>query len=164
MTRTVCVPPTPACSGQLRTYRTMVIHTRDNLGRGKQYADSNGEGRDGGRYQGQAGQVNREYTETSGRLVHRGAFYRTSSLAHRPPSPHQNMTLRYVPHCIASQPPSGSISQESGIVQLGSPHRTRTTNGSMLKTATAIAVRPTTLDRVCASDGRPVRTWYQVHT
>lgn len=62
-------------------------------------------------------------------------------------SPHQNMTFRYVPHRIAPQPPSGGEIHDSGIVQSGSPHSTRTTNGSKLNTATAIAVRPTTLER-----------------
>lgn len=57
------------------------------------------------------------------------------------------MTFRYVPHRIAPQPPSGGEIHDSGIVQSGSPHSTRTTNGSKLNTATATAVRPTTLER-----------------
>lgn len=61
--------------------------------------------------------------------------------------PHQNITFRNVPHRTAPQPPSGGDSQEPGIVQPGSPHKTRTTNGSRLNTATAIAARPTTLVR-----------------
>lgn len=63
-----------------------------------------------------------------------------------PSDTHQNMTFRYVPQRIAPQPPSGGDSQDSGIVQSGSPHSTRTTNGRRVNTATAMAVRPTTLE------------------
>lgn len=63
------------------------------------------------------------------------------------------MTFRYVPHRIAPHPPSGGDSHDSGIVQSGSPHSTRITNGSRLNTATAMAVRPTTLEAAGAAAG-----------
>lgn len=66
---------------------------------------------------------------------------------------HQNMTFRYVPHRIAPHPPSGGDSQDSGAVQSGSPHSTRITNGSRLKIATAMAVRPTTLESAKSAVG-----------
>lgn len=55
------------------------------------------------------------------------------------------MTFKNTAHFTSPQPPSGGDSQDSGIVQPGSPHNTRTTNGSRLNTATTIAAHPTTL-------------------
>lgn len=58
------------------------------------------------------------------------------------------MTFKNTDHFTSPHPPSGGDSQESGIVQPGSPHSTRTTKGSRLNTATTIAAHPTTLGKV----------------